>query len=111
MKCSSTPFKQRLEIGARALRLAPRGFRGIAEAEISVDQASALIVPCGGACGGKRVGIGLAIVAQGIEPRRANHRGRKPRKIFGAQRRNGQCGPAQMRSRSFYLRNPDNRIL
>ena len=22
-----------------------------------------------------------------------------------------QCGPAQMRGRSFYLRNPDNRIL
>src|SRR6266478_9046756 len=83
----STPFEQRLEIGAGALRLVPRGFRGVAEAEITVDQASAMMVLRHDACGSKRVGIGLALIAQGIEPRRANHRRRKSREIFGAQRR------------------------
>jgi hypothetical protein len=33
-------LKQRLEISARALRLAPGGLGGFAEAEIAVDQAS-----------------------------------------------------------------------
>src|SRR5439155_25015518 len=48
-------LEQRPEIGARALRLAPRGFRGVAEAEISVDQAGAMMVLCGDACGGERI--------------------------------------------------------
>ena len=46
-----------------------------------------MMVLCGDACADKRVGIGFALVAQGIEPRGANHRRRKPCKIFGAQRR------------------------
>ena len=40
------------------------------------------------ACGLERVGIGLAFVAQRIEPRGADDRGRQPGEVFGAQRRN-----------------------
>ena len=59
----------------------------VAEAEIAVDQARAIIISGGDARRLERLGIGLALIAQGIEPRRANHRRRKSREIFGAQRR------------------------
>src|SRR5258705_11055862 len=88
LRCLSPPFEQRLEIGARALCLDPRGLRRFAEAEIAVDQAGAMIISGRDAGGGKRVGIGLALVAQRIEPRRANDGRRKPCKAFRAQRRN-----------------------
>ena len=81
------PFQQGLKIGARALRLAPGGFRRVAEAEIAVYQASAMMILRRDASGGKRVGIGLTLIAQRIEPRRANDRRRKSCKTFRAQRR------------------------
>ena len=47
-----------------------------------------------------------------------NYRGEAPERVPTFQRGHifprrllRQCGPAQMRGRSFYLRNPDNRIL
>src|ERR1700688_1705311 len=85
-------LKQRPKIGARALRLAPGCFRRFAEAEIAVDQALALIISGRYAGGGERAGIGLALVAQRIEPRGADDRRREPGKVFCAQCRDAPVG-------------------
>ena len=84
----STPLQHGPEIGTGALRLAPRGFRRIAETEIAVDQAGAMMILRGDTGRSQRVGIGLALVAQGIEPRRSDHRRRKSGMTLCAQRRN-----------------------
>src|ERR1700688_3278608 len=61
-------LKHRLEIRAGALRFEPGGFGQIAEPEIAVDQAGAMMVPGRDIGGGERFGIGFAFVAQGIVP-------------------------------------------
>src|SRR4051812_5217206 len=85
---SGAAFEHRPKIGAGALRLDPRGLGSLAEAEIAVDQAGTMMVLGGDTGGGKRVGIGLALVAQRIEPCRAYDRRREPREVLRAQRRN-----------------------
>ena len=95
-----TPFKQGLEIGARAFRLAPRGFRRFAHAKITVDQARALMMPGRDPCRRQRVGISLALVAQGIEPGRADDRRRKSCKAVqtGTSVRDEQKCPLGLRA-------------
>src|SRR6202049_5226942 len=83
----SSAMEHRPEIGAGAFRLMPRGFRRCDEAKIAVNQPGAMMVLRRDAGGRKRFRVGPALVAQGIEPRRANHRGREARKILRAQRR------------------------
>src|SRR5437868_10653910 len=60
--------QQRLEIRPCALRFALGGFGGLTEAEIAVDEAEAVVIAGRHAGRGKRVGVGLALVAERIEP-------------------------------------------
>src|SRR5882724_13052140 len=83
-----TSFEHRPEIGAGTLRFEPRRVGCIAKAEIAVDQAKAMVALGRDARRVKGVGISLALVAQGIEPRRANGRRRQPGKAGCTQGRN-----------------------
>src|SRR3954447_5690328 len=73
---SNPAREQRLEIGAGTLRLGAGNFGGVAEAEIAVDEAGALMMldPYAGSL--QRPRIGCAFVAQRIEPGGGDDRGR-----------------------------------
>src|SRR5215475_6763872 len=84
---SRSPFKQRLEVGAGALRFGTRNIRCLAKAEIAVDQAFAWIMFDGYVGGLKRRRIGCTFVAQGIEPVSADDRRSNSGMVFCPQRR------------------------
>src|SRR5215813_11860768 len=71
---SRSPFKQRLEVGAGALRFGTRNIRCLAKAEIAVDQAFAWIMLDRYVGCLKRRRIGCTFIAQGIEPGSADDR-------------------------------------
>ena len=91
-------FQQRLEIRPRALRFALGGLGGLAEAEIAVDEAEAVVIAGRHAGGGKRVGVGLALVAERIEPGGRDDRRRYACEVFGAQRRDAPVGAVRVLS-------------
>src|ERR1700709_1325013 len=59
----SALVEQRLEIGARGLRLALGGFGGFAEAELAVNESGAMMILHRDAGGLQRVRVGFASVA------------------------------------------------
>src|SRR3954470_19943828 len=74
--------EQRLEIGACGLRFAPGSLGGLAEAEITVNQSRAMMILGRDAGSSECIRVGLAFVAQGIEPRGGDDRGREACKVF-----------------------------
>src|ERR1700730_10947797 len=85
-------LQQDLEVRPRFLRLGPRHVGRVAKAEIAMDQALALVIPGRNARLRQNSGIGRAFIAQRIEPRRGDDRGRKPLMAVGAQRRDAPVG-------------------
>src|SRR5258706_10145775 len=89
---SSALVQQRLEVSACGLCLALRGLGGLAEAEITVNESGAMMIFRRDAGGLQRLRVGLAFVAQGIEPCRGDDRGREACKTFREQRRDTPVG-------------------